>query len=462
MVNTDARQLDRGAGMNQPSAAGHQLPAASQRPHPYVAGLLAGFQPPQGELAWLRERRARALERANALAVPTTRDEEWRFTDITPLTRVSFRRAAGAPGLALDDIASFTAPEAAARLVFVDGVHAPALSAAAGLPRGIVVTNLAAALAEDGAGIEPHLARHLGLDNDVFAAINTSHLHDGAFVRIAKNTKLRGPVHLLFVSTQPQTVSYPRCLVVVESGAECTLIEQHAGLPGIVYFNNSATEVVVGQNARVQHVRLQQEAAGAFHIASCAVVLDRDARYASQAVTLGARVSRQDVRVLQRGEGVEVELDGLTLIDGRQLADTHTVMDHAVPNGKCRQLNKCIVGGAAHAVFNGKVVVRQGAQLSDSAQQSRNLLLSAKAQVDTKPQLEIFADDVKCAHGATVGRLDPEQEFYLRARGLSGEAARNLLTYAFGAEVIDRIPVPSLVERLEKTVMARTQTKEAE
>jgi Fe-S cluster assembly protein SufD len=233
-------------------------------------------------------------------------------------------------------------------------------------------------------------------------------------------------------------------------------------LAGIVYFSNSATEVVVGRDARVQHVRLQQEAAGAFHIASCAVALDRDARYASQAVTLGARVSRQDIRVLQRGEGVEARLDGLTLIDGRQLADTHTVMDHAVPNGKCRQLNKCIVGGAAHAVFNGKVIVRRGAQLTDSAQHSRNLLLSSKAHVDTKPQLEIFADDVKCAHGATVGRLDPEQEFYLRSRGLPGAAARNLLTYAFGAEVIDRIPVPSLVAGLEQAVMARTQRTETE
>jgi len=436
--------------------------SAPRAAHPYIAALLAGFEPPKGDLAWLRERRARALERANALTVPTTRDEEWRFTDITPLTRINFQCATGASRLALGDIAPFAAAEAETRLVFVDGVFAPQLSAAAGLPEGITVTNLAAALAAYGAAIEPHLARHVALDNDVFAAINTSHLQDGAFVRIAKNRKCPAPVQLMFVSTRPQTVSYPRCLVVAEAGAECKLIEQYVGLPDIVYFSNSATEVVVGQGARVQHVRLQQEAPGAFHIASCAVALDRDARYTLQAVTLGARVSRQDVRVLQRGEGVEAQLDGLTLIDGRQLADTHTVMDHAVPNGKCRQLNKCIVGGAAHAVFSGKVIVRQGAQSTDSAQQSRNLLLSARAHVDTKPQLEIFADDVKCAHGATVGRLDPEQEFYLRSRGLSAGAARNLLTYAFGAEVIDRIPVPSLVEELEKTVMARTQKAETE
>ncbi len=444
---------------------GHESPVTSHpslmgggtTAHPYVAALLAGCEPPHGGLAWLGERRAHALERANALTVPTTRDEEWRFTDITPLTRVQFRPATGVPSIVASDIAPFAAPEAATRLVFVDGVFAPELSAAAGLPQGVTVTHLAAALVVHGAGIEPHLARHVDVESDVFAAINTSHLRDGAFVWIAKNRKCPAPVQLLFVSTQQETVTYPRCLVVAEAGAECTVIEQYVGIGDIRYFSNSATEVVVGQDAHVRHVKLQQEASGAFHIASCAATLDRDARYTSQSVTLGARVSRQDLRVLQRGEGAQAQIDGLTLIAGRQLADTHTVMDHSRPGGKCRQLNKCIVGGSAHAVFSGKVIVRPGAQLTDSAQQSRNLLLSSKAHVDTKPQLEIFADDVKCAHGATVGQLDPEQLFYLGSRGLAEGAARDLLTYAFGAEVIDRIPVPSLVSKLENAVMTRTQ-----
>jgi Fe-S cluster assembly protein SufD len=430
--------------------------------HPYVAALLAGYEPPRGGLAWLAERRARALERANALTVPTTRDEEWRFTDITPLTRVNFRRASAVSGLAAPDIAPLAVSEAGARLVFVDGVYAPHLSAIPDLPEGIAVMNLAAALTAHGDRIEPHLARYVDVEGEVFAALNTSHLHDGALVHIGRNRKCASPLHLLFLATQRETVSYPRCLVVAEAGAECRVIEHYVGAAELVYFSNCATEVVVGPDARVDHVRLQQEAPGAFHIANCAVALDRDARYELQAVALGARVSRQDIRVRQRGEGAAVRLDGLTLIEGRQLADTHTVMDHAVGNGRCRQLNKCIVGGAAHAVFNGKVIVRPGAQLTDSAQQSRNLLLSAKGQVDTKPQLEIFADDVKCAHGATVGRLDPEQEFYLRARGLAAGAARNLLTYAFGAEVIDRIPVPSLKRKLESSVMTRTQKAVAE
>ena len=217
------------------------------------------------------------------------------------------------------------------------------------------------------------------------------------------------------------------------------------------------TEIAVGEGARIRHVRVQREAHPAFHIAACSVTLAKDARYDSQTVTLGARLSRYDLNVAQRGEGAEIRLDGLALISGRQLADTHTLMDHARPGGNCRQLHKCIVGGAAHAVFSGKIVVRPGAQLTNSAQQSRNLLLSGNARVDTKPQLEIFADDVKCAHGATVGQLDEEQVFYLMSRGLSGAAARSLLTYAFGAEVIDRIPVPSLAKSLEAIVLAHTQ-----
>jgi Fe-S cluster assembly protein SufD len=188
------------------------------------------------------------------------------------------------------------------------------------------------------------------------------------------------------------------------------------------------------------------------------VALAKDAHYASHTVTLGARISRYNLNVVQQGEGAQARLDGLALISGRQVADTHTLMDHGLPNGRSKQLHKCIVGGAAHAVFNGKIVVRPGAQLTDSAQESRNLLLSDKAHVDTKPQLEIFADDVKCSHGATVGQLDAEQVFYLRSRGLSDGRARDLLAYAFGAEVIDRIPVPSLVEQLEETVLAQTQT----
>ncbi len=425
--------------------------------HPYIDALLKGYEMPRSGISWLNERRAQALERANALTVPTTRDEEWRFTDISQLIKTSFQPVARTSPPAMSEISAFLAPEAVLRLVFVDGAFAPALSSTHGSSDSVVVTPLAAALGTHATAIAPHLARHAGFENDLFTALNTAFLRDGAFIHVAKNRKCAAPVQLLHVSTQKEAASYPRCLVVAEDGSECTVIEDYVTLTDGAYFNDAVTEIVAGEGARVTHVRLQREAAGAFHIANCAVVLAKDAHYVSHAISLGARLSRLNLNVLQQGEGVEVKLDGLALISGRQLADTHTLMDHARPNGKCQQLHKCIVGGGAHAVFNGKILVRPGAQLTDSAQQTRTLLLSDKARVDAKPQLEIFADDVKCAHGAAIGQIDAEQLFYLQSRGLSTESARNLLTYAFAAEVVDRIPVPSLVERLEKAVLAQTQ-----
>ena len=426
--------------------------------HPYIEALLKGYEPPRSPLAWLDARRSAALERANALTVPTTRDEEWRFTDISPLTKLHFQPAAGVPRLSLADLSPYVIGEAAARLVFVDGLFAPELSENEGLPSGVQVSNLAEGLKHHSALIEPHLARHAPFDDNVFAALNTCYLRDGALIRVAKNQAHAAPVHLLFVSTRPEIAAYPRCLVIAETGSGCTVIEDYVALSDGVYFNNAVTEIAVAANARVRHVKLQRESPGSFHIANCAVSLAKDAAYASHTVTLGARMSRHNLNVVEDGEGADARIDGLALISGRQLADTHTLLDHAKPNGKSVQLHKCIVGGAAHAVFNGKVLVREGAQLTDSAQESRNLLLSSKARVDTKPQLEIFADDVKCSHGATVGQLDTEQVFYLKSRGLSESRARSLLTYAFGAEIIDRIPVPSLVARLEQIVLEQTQT----
>ena len=245
-------------------------------------------------------------------------------------------------------------------------------------------------------------------------------------------------------------------MLVAEPGSAVTLIEDYVALHEVAYFTNSVVEVALGANATVEHVRVQRESGQAFHIVRCAVSLAYASRYHSVNVALGARVSRVELEVKQTAAATECSLDGLALIGERQLADTHTFIDHAKPHGVSRQLHKTIVDGAAHAVFRGRVMVRPGAQQTDSAQSSRNLLLSAKAMVDTLPQLEIFADDVKCTHGATVGQLDSEEVFYLRSRGLSEAAAKKLLTYAFGAEVIDRIPVTSLRRRLEQAVLERT------
>jgi Fe-S cluster assembly protein SufD len=423
-----------------------------------VASLLAGSGAlPRSPAAWLDARRAAALERANALAVPTTRDEDWRFTDLTPLTKLQFQPVAAPGDVPAAAIAGYAVAEAAAQLVFVDGIYVPALSQRGALPAGITVELLADALQSRAALIEPQLARLADGEHDLFTALNTAFLQHGVFIHAAKNATLPAPVHLLFVATRKGAAAYPRCLVVADAASEITVIEDYVALGEESYFTNAVTEIAVAPNASVRHIKVQRESANAFHIGSCAVTLAKDARYASHAVTFGARLSRNNLTVTQQGEGAHARIDGIALIGGRQLADTHTLMDHARPNGSCEQSHKTIVGGAGHAVFNGKVFVREGAQLTDSSQQSRNLLLSDKARVDTKPQLEIFADDVKCAHGATVGQLDAENLFYLKSRGLPERQARNLLTYAFGAEIIDRIPVPSLVAQLEKSVMARTE-----
>lgn len=432
--------------------------ASHSASHPYVAALLAGGGAlPKSPAAWLDARRAAALERANALSVPTTRDEEWRFTDLTPLTRLQVRPAPAAIKVPAVDIAAHALPEAAMRLVFVDGVPAPELAQQGVLPAGVTVMALGDALKSHAALVEPYLARLAGAEQELFTALNTAFLQHGVFIHLARNAQLKAPIHLLFVAAGGGVAACPRCLIVAESGAEGCVIEDYVASGDEAYLTNAVTEIAVAASASVRHIKLQRESQKAFHIGHCAVALARDARFQSHSVALGARLSRNNLQISQQGEGVNVEIDGLALIGGRQTADTHTLIDHAKPHGICRQTHKTIVGGAGHAVFNGKVFVREGAQLTDSSQQSRNLLLSDKAHVDTKPQLEIFADDVKCAHGAAVGQLDPEHLFYLKSRGLPEARARNLLTYAFGAEIIDRIPVPSLVARLEALVLARTE-----
>jgi Fe-S cluster assembly protein SufD len=422
----------------------------------YLDSLLRGQGSlPRGPRGWLDALRADALERANALSVPTTRDEEWRYTDLSPLYQSSYQPAETAGEIAAVDIAGFEVPEAGSRLVFVDGHFMQRLSRVrAG---GLSVQALSAALAAQDPLLEQHLARHVPLAADAFTALNTAWLHEGAVIRVGRDHAAAAPVHLLFVSTRAGVASYPRLVIVAEAGCDCAVVEDYVALHAGSYLVNAVAELALAPGARVRHLRLQREAQEAFHIATCGVRLERDARYLATSVALGARLSRYNLEVTQAGEGTECELDGLALIGGRQVADTHSLLDHTVANGRSRQLHKCIVDGTARAVFNGKIFVRAGAQRTDARQESRNLLLSQRAQVDTKPQLEIFADDVKCAHGAAVGQLEPEQLFYLESRGLDAASARDLLTYAFAAELVERIPVPSLVRQLERAIVRQTR-----
>ena len=427
----------------------------------YLKNLLQGqSQLSASPLERLNQLRSNAVNRVNALKLPTKNDEEWRFTDISPLTKVSFQPVRVASPFQSSDVEHFYLTETVTRLVFIDGIYAPHLStqiAETSKNSGVVVSSLAAASSEDLAAIESHLGYHTELQDNIFAALNTAFLHEGALIIVPRNISVETPVHLLFIATQKEVSSHPRCLLIAEPGSTVTVIEDYVTLQEETYVTNTVAEFVLADSAHVNHIRIQRDSKEAFHMANCSVSLARESRYQSVSVAFGARISRYNLNVLLKGEGAECTADGLALISNRQLADTHACIDHIKPHCTSHQLHKCIIDDAAHAVFNGKIIVRPGAQLTNSTQSNRNLLLTSKARIDTKPQLEIFADDVKCAHGATVGQLDNEEIFYLKSRGLSEITARNLLTYAFGAEVIERIPIASLKFRLEQAVHEQTQ-----
>ncbi len=362
--------------------------------------------------------------------------------------------------LLFDHVEQFYLTEAVTRLVFIDGIYAPNLSTQIAEPfkkSGVVVSNLAAASSENLAAIESHLGSHTELQDNIFAALNTSFLHEGALIIVPRNISVETPIHLLFIATQKEVSSHPRCLLIAEPNSRVTVIEDYVTLREETYITNTVAEFVLADSAHVNHVRIQRDSKEAFHIANCSVSLAQNSNYQSVSIAFGARISRYNLNVLLKGEGAECTADGLALISNRQLADTHACIDHIKPHCTSHQLHKCIIDDAAHAVFNGKIIVRPDAQLTNSTQSNRNLLLTSKARIDTKPQLEIFADDVKCAHGATIGQLDNEEIFYLKSRGLSEVTARDLLTYAFGAEVIERIPVASLKLQLEQVVHKQTQ-----
>ncbi|MBW4502245.1 MAG: Fe-S cluster assembly protein SufD [Scytonema hyalinum WJT4-NPBG1] len=415
--------------------------------------------------AWLQELHERAALWVRKSLLPTTRDEEWRFTDLSSLRQIQFNVDTLHPKVLQAD--TLLLPEAAnSRLVFVNGVYSPQLSAVADLPDGVVISNLADLPVAYRQRVQQYLAQTEGA-HEVFTALNTSGLKDVAVVWVEKNVVVETSIHLVFVAAgESPSISLPRCLVVAETGSSVTLVEEYTNRRGaentesvetrggasVQYFTNAVTEIWIEENAQVSHTRVECEAAEAFHIGKTAVSQARDSRYTCHAIALGGKLSRHNLEILQTGEQTETTLNGLTMIGGNQLGDTHSAIALNYPYSTSRQLHKCIVGDRAHGVFNGKIFVPKPAQLTDAGQLNRNLLLSPKARVDTKPQLEITADNVKCAHGATVSQLEDDEIFYLQSRGIDENDARNLLINAFAAEIINQIPVPSLRERLTQTV----------
>jgi Fe-S cluster assembly protein SufD len=401
---------------------------------------------------WLANIRRDAKGSAEALNFPSSAHDDWRFTDLSALFQHQFKPVETFAKLSLSDIEKHLIPDTI-RMVFVDGCYAAELSDLSEVGAGITVKSLLECFGDT--QVEAHLGQHVPYQQDAFAALNTHFFEDGAWVHVTN--EVATPIHLLHVATKRDVSSaiYARSLIVLEANSRAVLIQDYVALEGAVYLTDAVTEIVLQQDAQLQHIHLQREEKAAFHVGQCDVKLAKGSVYNSTSLAFGARLSRYNLHVTQQGEGVEMHLNGLALIAGRQIADTHTLIDHAAPRGKSVQLHKCIADDAAQAVFSGKIMVHKHAAGTDSAQSSRNLLLSGKARIDTQPQLEIFNDDVSCKHGATVGQIDLDALFFLTSRGLTEADARNLLTHAFAAEIIEKIPVPALVAALSKTLFER-------
>jgi Fe-S cluster assembly protein SufD len=400
----------------------------------------SGGEPPD-----LTRVRDEAWHRFLTLGFPTTRDEEWRFTNVAPIAEGDFTLAPLAPGATNVDVATSRLPGAIAELVFVNGRFDPLLSRRAPLPGSSRVESLAAVFAADGRCVESHIARVAPFERHPFVALNTAFFEDGACIELSAGTVLQDPIHLLFVTTDGQDgrslMAHPRVVVVLGEHAQASIIETYAGADGHRYFTNAVTEIVLGENAVLDHYKRQYESMQAYHVGAIHVQAARSATCASHSISVGGALVRNDVVAVLNGEGVECTLNGLYLADAHRLVDHHTTIDHARPHCGSREVYKGILVDHARGVFNGKIIVRPDAQKTDAKQTNRALLLSEDALVNTKPQLEIFANDVKCTHGAAVGQLDDEALFYLRSRGLSDAAARQMLIRAFAADVLNRLPL---------------------
>lgn len=435
-----------------PSTAAAAIDPYVQRFDSFEHGEIAG-QP-----SWVLRARKSAISYFTELGFPTTQDEEWRFTNVAPIADLKPVFESVHAELQPADISRQLIPGLTGhRVVFVDGLFSPGLSSAESLPKGVKVTNLAGALAAGDAILQQHLARYARCDAHPFVALNTALFQDGLFVALPANCILAEPVHVLFITTgkRPGLTVMPRNLVFVGRNSQVRVIESYASLGDSVSFTNAVTELVTGENAILDHCMLQDESQSAFHIGMVEAQLARHAQFASHSISSGARITRNNIHLVMNGEGVHGLMNGLYLGRGDQVVDHHTVADHAQPHCSSFEFYHGILDGRSRGVFNGKIFVRKDAQKTDAKQTNRNLLLSDEATVDTKPQLEIFADDVKCTHGATVGQLDDQAVFYLRSRGIGLEAARQILVHAFASDVLSRIPHEPVRDQLEELLARR-------
>ena len=411
---------------------------------------------PQGGPRWLDELRTRGAARFAALGLPTVRDEEWRFTNVSPLGAIDFLPADPVSGTA-DHLAGFAYADAPVRLVIVNGRFDTTLSRTKGLPAGVQVGSLAAAMNGHADIVQRYFGQLADFSSRSFTALNTAFVQDGAFLHVPEGVVVETPIHILFMSgaDAATVMSHPRTLLVAGANSQVRLVESYVGVPGRTYFANVVSEMFVGENAVVDHYRVQQESIEAYHIASLHAHTARSATFSSHSFSLGGKLVRNDAFAILDGEGGDCTLNGLYLADRDRLIDNHTTIDHAKPHCGSHEVYKGILGGTARAVFNGKIIVRQDAQKTDAKQTNRALLLTDGATINTKPQLEIFADDVKCTHGAAIGQLDDDAIFYLRARGLTFADARDMLIHAFAGQILERVQIEPLRDALEAELFAQ-------
>ncbi len=411
------------------------------------------------EPSWLRSIRRAAISRFSELGFPTIQDEDWRFTNVGPIVRTPFQLSQnGRVELDSRELERFTfSGLECSRLVFLNGRYSPELSSLRPRVDGLELDSLSHALRVKTDLLEDHLARYADFQRDAFLALNTAFMRDGAFVYVPKGTVLEEPIYLLFISSAnaSPTLTHPRNLILLEDNSQATIIEDYISLADDVYFSNSVTEVVVGQNSVLSHYKIERESKKAFNVSTIRFQQSRSSNVTFHSVLLGGALVRSNVHPVMAGEGSECIINGLFMPTGRQHMDNYMRVEHASPHCDSRQLYKGILDGRSHGVFHGRIIVHKNAQKTDAKQTNKNLLLSDEAQIDTKPQLEIYADDVKCTHGATIGQMDQNSIFYLRSRGISEDTSRALLLLAFASESLQRMKVEPIRRGLEEIVMQR-------
>ena len=412
--------------------------------------------------AWVFPVRKAALARFAETGLPTLRDEDWRYTNVSPIANLHFdpiSEAASSP-LSPQSLDQFAfAKTNACRMVFFNGCFSPALSLLPPQGSGIKIKSLAAALCEDAAFLESHFGKYAEAADNAFAALNTAFFHDGAFIHAPAGSVLKEPILVLFISTDTEhgNTTHPRNLIIAEAGAHLTVIESYVRTTEAAYVTNVLTEVALGEGAKVEHCKFQDESPQCFHIASLHARLGPGCNFAAHSISTGARLARNNMRIHLAGEGSDCILNGLYLTKNDQLCDHHMIVEHAKPHCNSHEYFNGILDGKSRGVFHGRILVRPEAQKTDAKQTNKNLLLSDDATANTKPQLEIYADDVKCTHGATIGQLNPESIFYLRARGIGHETARRMLIHAFAGEIIDRIQCDPVREELDGLIWDRLE-----